>query len=169
MTFLELAAKRGSVRGYLPDNVDEAVLAEVLEAGRLAPSAANRQPWHIVVVREEPMRRALATAYPRDWFWQAPVILVICVEPAAAWARADGKNYADIDGAILVDHLTLAAADRGLGTCWIGAFDPGKVKSILQLPSGIEVFAMTPLGKPSVAGQPKKRKPLAGMIHNERW
>ena len=169
MTFRELAEKRISVRGYRPDPVDETVLAQVLEAGRLAPSAANRQPWHIIVVRDAATRQALAAAYAREWFWQAPVILVVGVEPAAAWKRADGKKYTEVDGAILMDHLTLGATDLGLGTCWIGAFDPAPVRALLRLPEGIEPLVMTPLGWPADAGRPKQRKPLAEIIHYERW
>ena len=169
MDFIELAAKRSSIRGYKPEPGDEALLGRVLEAGRLAPSACNRQPYHIVVVREPAQREALRAAYPRDWFVQAPAILVVCVEPAAAWRRRDGKGYADVDGAILMDHLTLAAADLGLGTCWIGAFAPELVRAALGLPEGIEPLAMTPLGWPAVAGQPKQRKAAAEIVHHERW
>ena len=168
-SFRELAARRASVRGYTADPVDDRLLDEVLEAGRSAPSAANRQPWHIVVVRDEAARRALHRAYPRDWFLQAPVVLVVCTEPAAAWRRSDGKNYADVDGAILMDHLTLCAADLGLGTCWIGAFDPAGVRDALGLPEGIEPLAMTPLGRPADPGREKKRKARGEIVRLEHW
>ncbi|HOW96345.1 MAG TPA: nitroreductase family protein [Kiritimatiellia bacterium] len=169
MTFLELAAKRSSIRGYKPDPVPEDWLAKVLEAGRLAPSAANKQPWHFIVVREEPARLKLQQAYPRDWFGKAPAILVVCVEPGKAWVRQDGKNYVSVDGAIAMDHMTLCAADLGLGTCWIGAFDPKKARDILGLPEGIEPLAMTPLGFPDAPPRPKSRKETAEILHYERW
>lgn len=169
MNFLELVNKRCSVRGYKSTPVDEATLAQVLEAARLAPSASNRQPWHIIVVRDAAVLHALGQVYPRDWFRQAPLVLAICVEPAKAWLRADGKNYADIDGSILMDHITLCAAGLGLGTCWIGAFDVVKAKAALQLPDGIELLALTPLGQPTDAGRPKVRKPLAEIVHNDHW
>jgi len=169
MTFLKLAEKRVSVRSYLPDAVDEATVAEVLEAGRLAPSSANRQPWHIIVIRDAAIRRKLSTVYPRDWFSRAPVVLAVCVEPAKAWVRGDGKNYGDVDGAILMDHITLCATDLGLGTCWIAAFDVAKIKPILHLPDGIEPIALTPLGKPNDVGRPKSRKTLAEIVHYEHW
>jgi nitroreductase len=169
MNFLELAEKRISVRGYLPEPVDEAALAKVLAAARLAPSAANRQPWHIIVVRDTAARRDLAAAYPRDWFQQAPLLLAVCVEPAKAWVHASGKNFADVDGAIMMDHITLCAASLGLGTCWVAAFDRAKAKSALLLPDGIEPLALTPLGRPNDAGRPKTRKPLTEIIHHDRW
>ena len=169
MTFLEIAEKRSSVRNYLPEAVDEAALAKVLEAARLAPSASNRQPCHIIVVRSATLRHELSTAYPRDWFARAPLVLVVCVEPGKAWVRGDGKNYASVDGAILMDHITLCAADLGLGTCWVAAFDVSKLKSILHLPTGIEPLAFTPLGKPNESGRPKTRKLLSEMVHHEYW
>ncbi|MCX7008427.1 MAG: nitroreductase family protein, partial [Kiritimatiellaeota bacterium] len=161
MSFLKLANKRSSVRGYKSTPVDEPVLAQILEAARLAPSASNRQPWHIIVVRDTAVLRELGRAYPRDWFRRAPLVLAVCIEPTKAWVRADGKNYADVDGSLLMDHITLCAADLGLGTCWIGAFDVAKAKAALQLPEGIELLALTPLGHPAEPGRPKVRKPLA--------
>jgi nitroreductase len=169
MQCLDLIKQRFSVRAYGPAPVEEAKLADVLEAGRLAPSAANRQVCSLVVVREEPRRRALGEAYPRDWFWKVPVILVVCVEPARAWVRGDGKNYADVDGAIVMDHMTLCAASLGLGTCWIGAFDPVKVRRILGLPDGVEPLVMTPLGYPSEPLRAKSRKPSSEFIHLNAW
>jgi len=169
MNFIELAAKRSSIRGYRPDPVDETVLAQVLAAANLAPSAANRQPLHIIVVRDPVVRHDLGLAYNRDWLRPAPLLLAICTEPAKAWVRADGKNYADVDGAILMDHITLCAADLGLGTCWIAAFDPAQVKSVLKLPDGIEPLALTPLGHPTDPGRPKIRKPLTALVHHDRW
>jgi nitroreductase len=169
MDFLELAKKRFSVRAYSPAQVDEDKVQAVIEAGRLAPSAANRQPLAFIVVREAAQRRALGEAYPREWFWKTPVIVVVCTEPARGWVRVDGKNYADVDGAIAMDHMTLCAADLDLGTCWIGAFDPVKVKRVLRLPDGVEPLAMTPLGYAAEGTRPKSRKAAGELVHNEAW
>lgn len=169
MSFLELAQKRVSVRGYQTDLISDDQINQVLEAGRLAPSAANRQPVHFIVVKDEKKRHELTDPRRKDWFWQAPVIIVVCTEPAKAWARADGKNYADVDASIALDHMTLCAADLGLGTCWVAAFDRSRVKQALNLPDGIEPLAMTPLGIPTDKGAPKKRKSLSEMIHYDRW
>lgn len=169
MNFIDLAKKRFSVRAYESKPVPEQDLEMILEAGRLAPSADNRQPLHIIVIQGEDRRRALGVAYPRDWFWKTPVILVVCVDVARGWLRTDGKNYGDVDGAIALDHMTLCAADLGLGTCWIGAFDPAKVRSILNLPEGIEPLAMTPLGYPAEGVRAKSRKALNELVHRETW
>jgi nitroreductase len=123
----------------------------------------------VIVVRQEEQRRKLGAAYSRDWFWQAPVILVICVETNKAWVRSDSKSYADVDGAILADHMTLCAADLGLGSCWICAFDAAKVRGLLNLPDGVEPLAMMPLGYPMEPVRAKSRKPLSELVHQEKW
>ncbi|NLB65900.1 MAG: nitroreductase [Lentisphaerae bacterium] len=171
-SFLKLAEQRRSVRAYKPEAVPEELLQQVLEAGRLAPSAVNKQPWRFVVVREEMNRRALGAAYAREWFWKAPVIIVVCVLPDEAWRRSfDGQNYALVDGALAMDHMQLAAAELGLGTCWIGAFDPEAVRTILGLPDGVKVVGMTPLGYPDVEPnpRPRSRRPLGETVLKERW
>ncbi len=170
--FIELAEKRRSVRAYKPDEVPEDLLQTVLEAGRLAPSACNKQPWRFIVVRSETGRRALGAAYAREWFWKAPVVIAVCILPKEAWVRSyDGQNYAMVDGALAMDHLTLAAAELGLGTCWIGAFDPAAAREILNLPDGVEIVGLTPLGYPDVEPNPRvrSRRPLGETVMKERW
>ncbi|NCD23000.1 MAG: nitroreductase [Spartobacteria bacterium] len=170
--FLELAEKRRSVRAYKSDDVPEDLLQTVLEAARLAPSAVNKQPWRFIVVRSETGRRALGAAYAREWFWKAPVVIAVCILPGEAWTRSfDGKNYAMVDGALAMDHLQLAAAELGLGTCWIGAFDPAAAREILNLPDGVEILGMTPLGFPDVEPNPRvrSRRPLGESVLKERW
>jgi len=172
MDFLELAEKRRSVRAYKPEEVPEPMIQRVLEAGRLAPSACNKQPWRFIVVRNEMNRRALGAAYAREWFWKAPVVIVVCILPKEAWVRSyDGKNYAMVDGALAMDHMMLAAAEMGLGTCWIGAFDPAALHEILGLPDGVEVIGMTPLGYPDIEQNPRtrSRRPLGETVMKERW
>jgi len=155
---------RRSIRAYRSNPVDEEVLSRVLNAARLAPTAANRQPMRLYVVRDESTRQALLEAYPQKWFVEAPVIICACAKPAEAWQRGDGKNYADIDVTIAMDHLILAAAAEGLGTCWIGAFRPDRVKSALGLPDDLEPVVMTPLGYPAEQPGPRPRKPLEDLV-----
>ena len=169
MSFLELAQKWVSNRGYRSEPVQEDDLKKVLEAGCLAPTAANRQPFHFIVVRDRAKISALGDPKRREWFAAAPVVIVVCVDRAKAWVRSDGLNFAEVDAAIAMDHMTLCAADLGLGTCWIGAFDPVRVRSVLGLPEGIEALVMTPLGKPTDQGSPKKRKPLEELVRYDGW
>ena len=171
MKFIELARRRCSIRGYKPDPIPEELLNEVLEAGRLAPSAKNLQPYHFIVVRSKEGLDALAEAYPAPFFREAPVAIVVCVEPSKGWTRErhDGKNYCEVDAAIAVDHMTLAAEDLGLGTCWVAAFDPVRVHEAMGLPEGIIPLILLSLGYPNAPGREKSRKNLEELVRYEHW
>ena len=165
MSFLELAQKRYSVRRYKDQPVEQDKILQVLEAARTAPSAVNYQPWHFIVAVEEEVKDKISEAYPRDWFKQAPVVIVACGDHDQSWKRNDGKDHCDVDVAIAVDHLTLAAADLGLGTCWVCAFNAEKVHSALELPDNLEVIALIPIGYPKEdIPSEKKRKSLDELV-----
>ena len=169
MSFLELAKKRCSVRKFLDKPVEKEILLKVLEAGRVAPSAHNKQPWHFIVIQDSEMRKKVAESYKRDWLKAAPVLLVACGDHKEAWHRDDGKDHCDIDLAITVDHITLQAADLGLGSCWVCDFDAVKCKEVLSLPAELEPIAIIPLGYPVVESDPERhssrRKPLEEIVH----
>lgn len=164
MNIYEIMKKRRSIRSYKPEPVEEERLHRILEAVRLAPSAANRQPVFCVVIKDEKIKQQLKRTYSEEWFYTAPVIICACSIPEKAWKRSDGKNYADIDATIVMDHLILAATAEGLGTCWIAAFKVPLLKSILNLPTGVEPIAITPLGYPLNIPEPTYRKPLEEMV-----
>jgi nitroreductase len=167
--FEKLISARYSVRSYKPDPVPDGELRKVLEAARLAPTAANRQSFRIVVVHTENRKDELRQIYGWEWFVQPPLVLCICALKEEAWVRGDGKSYSDVDAAIVMDHLILAAADRGLGTCWVGAFDVRKAREILGLPGSVEPVAFTPLGYPADSPGTKRRKPVEQLVLYERW
>ncbi|MCS7104871.1 MAG: nitroreductase family protein [Thermofilaceae archaeon] len=170
MEFYELVRRRRSVRAYKLDPVEEEKLMRILEAGRLAPSAANKQPWHFIVVKDAKVKEQLRKAYDREWFVKAPVVIVVCADPSAAWRRRDGEEYWKVDAAIAMEHIILAAANEGLGTCWIGAFDEKVVKEVLSIPEHIRVVAMTPLGYAAEEKGPvTDRKPLEQIVHFDKW
>ncbi|MFO7696333.1 MAG: nitroreductase family protein [Anaerolineae bacterium] len=169
MEFLELIQERYSVRAYRSDPVEEETVQQVLEAARLAPTAANRQPFRLIVIATEGREEELQRIYAREWFTQAPLIICACTVLEEGWVRVDGKPYADVDVAIAMDHLILAARSLGLGTCWIAAFDPAAAREVLGLPDGVEPVAFTPLGYPADEPRPKKRKPLSDLVRYERW
>jgi nitroreductase len=169
MEFAELIRCRYSVRAYRPDAVPDGALAQVLEAGRLAPTAANRQPFRLIVIHTAGRQEALRRLYHREWFGLAPLVIGICVVPGEAWVRRDGVNYAFVDAAIAMDHMVLAATDLGLGACWVAAFDPAAARELLGLPEGVEPVAFTPLGYPGDAPGVKERKPLADLVRYEHW
>ena len=149
MNFLELARKRCSVRQYSDRSVEPEKMDYVLEAARLAPSAVNKQPWHMLLVESEEKRQLLQSCYNREWFKQAPLYLIVCGDHTESWKRADGKDHLDIDVAILTEHLCLAAAEQGLGTCWVCNFDAPRVKELFALSKNIEPIVLLPLGYPA--------------------
>lgn len=152
MNVLDAIRTRRSVRSYAPDKpIPSEVMQRMLEALHLAPSACNTQPWHFILVADATLRRKLAqAANGQTWMAEAPVTVVGCGFPEQAYQRMGGYgNSVDVDLAIALDHLTLAAVAEGLGTCWIGAFDESKVKALLDIPKSVKVVAMTPLGYPS--------------------
>ncbi|MCM8817186.1 MAG: nitroreductase family protein [Candidatus Omnitrophica bacterium] len=169
MEFQELISKRYSVRSYKTDPVEKWKIEKIIEAARIAPSAANRQPYKIIVIETEGRKDELKKIYCADWFVQAPIVIAICGIKSAAWTRKDGKNHVDIDCAIAMDHMILAATDIGLGTCWICAFDPIEAKRILNLPEDIEPVAFTPVGYPADSPKPKKRKDIAELVCRNIW
>jgi nitroreductase len=170
MEFSELIEKRYSVRAYTSDEVEKEKLDKVLNAARLAPTAANRQPFQIIVVHTRGREDELRKIYHRDWFVQAPIILCGVGVPARGWVRSDDKRrYLDVDVAIVMDHLILAAANQGLGTCWIAAFNAKAAREVLNLPNNVEPLIFTPLGYPADQLGLKERKSLDELVRYESW
>jgi len=164
MDIYEIIKKRRSIRSYKPEPIEEEKLNRILNAALAAPSAANRQPICFVVIKDEKIKKQLKIAYNEEWFYTAPIIICACSIPEKAWKRGDGKNYGDIDAAIAMDHLILTATAEGLATCWIAAFKTSLIKSILNLPPGIEPVAITPIGYPKDIPEPTYRKPLEEVV-----
>ena len=164
MDFFEVLEARRSVRAYKADPVPEDKLQRVLRAAQLAPTACNLQPWRLVVLetagREQELRRVFGGA----WLAQAPLVLCVASQPGVAWKRSDGKSYADVDAAIVADHVILAAAAQGLGTCWIGAFRPAAARELFGLLPDEEPVALTPLGIPAVSHKARPRQPLETLV-----
>ncbi len=170
MEFSELIQQRYSVRAYRADPVEEEKVQQVLEAARLAPTAANRQPFQVLVIHTQGRQEELARIWGPEFFTQAPLMICMCAVRSEAWSRRwDGRNYGDVDATIAMDHLILAAANLGLGTCWIAAFDPVAAREVLGLPDEVEPLVLTPLGYPADQPVPKRRKPLSDLVRYERW
>jgi nitroreductase len=170
MEYSDLIAARYSVRAYRPDPVEDDKLQAVLEAARLAPTAANHQPFQLIVLHTAGREAEIGTIYRRPWFVQAPLVIAVCAISSQAWVReSDRFNARLIDAAIVADHLILAAANLGLGTCWIAAFNVDAARTVLQLPDEAEPVVFTPLGYPSDQPGPKTRKPLSELVRYERW
>ncbi|MBN1668231.1 MAG: nitroreductase family protein [Anaerolineales bacterium] len=169
MEFQKLVRERCSIRGYKSDPVEEEKLQAVLEAARLAPTAANRQPFRLIVIKTEGRQEELRRIYNREWFTQAPLVICAVGVPEEGWVRFDEHNYTLVDVAIVMDHLILAAAEQGLGTCWIAAFDPQAAREVLGLPDEVVPVVFTPLGYPAAPGREKERKPLEALVKSDHW
>jgi nitroreductase len=169
MEFRELLEARYSARAYDRTPVDDAALGRILEAVRLAPTAANRQAFRVVVLATEGREDELRRIYDRAWFVQAPLVLAVCAVPAEGWVRAsDGWSAAGVDATIAMTHLILAAADEGLGTCWVAAFDPTAAREVLGLPHDVIPWAFSPLGHPADSPTGKVRRSLADLVLDRR-
>ncbi len=159
MHFNLLLKERYSVRSYKPVKISKALITQVMEAGRMAPSASNKQPWYFISICEEDQLSRIKSAYPRDWFAKAPQFIVICGDHNSSWKRSyDAKDHCDIDVSIAVDHMTLRATELGLGTCWVCHFDKELVSDIVELPDGVEPIAILPIGYPTNSEAPIKSR-----------
>ena len=168
MDFTKVITGRESIRSYDPTKpVDRAVLERILDAGRIAPSAANRQPWRFVVVSSRDALMQVRRSYQKPWFQDAPHVLIVVGRTGEAWSRQDGWNSIETDLAITMDHMILAAENEGVGSCWVASFDPTALRTALTLTSDERVYAVTPLGYPrsgfAKKGQ-KQRKTLQEVV-----
>ena len=170
MNVMDAIKTRKSVRAYLAKPVEVEKLNAILEAARLAPSAANRQEWRFVIVHERETRKKLAAVAGRQAFLEeAPVLIVACAETDGHVMRCGQLCY-PIDVAIALDHMSLAAVDLGLGSCWVGLFDEKKVKEILHIPNEIRVVELMSIGYPSDSSvNAKNRLPLNRIVKYEHW
>ncbi len=169
MNVIDAIRDRRSIRSYEERPVEEEKLMMVLEAGRLAPSANNSQDWRYIVVRDEEKRRRLMVASNRQAFVaKAPVVIACCAETDGRAMRCGHLAYL-INVSISIDHMTLAAVELGLGTCWIGSFYPDQVREILDIPGEIEVVELLTLGYPRGKAHPKGRLPLEKIVRWEGW
>ena len=171
MIFLELASKRYSCRQFDNRPVEQEKLDLVLEAGRVAPSAVNLQPWHFFIIREKENLSLIFEVYHREWFRTAPCVIVLVGDHQQSWKRKDGKDHCDTDVAIACDHMTLQATELGLATCWICNFDKEKTIQTLHLPEHLEPVVILPLGYPLDQSDPDrhrdKRKKMDDIVSYE--
>lgn len=167
MNFLELAQKRHSIRSYTSEPVSQEKIDYILECARIAPSAVNFQPWHFYIARSEEVLQKIRQSYPREWFSSAPHIIVCCIQHNESWHRpTDQKDHGDIDIAIAVEHICLAATEQSLGTCWVCNFDAQFLHEQLHLPENEEPAVLIPFGHPNPNKEvkPTPRKELQEIV-----
>ena len=164
MNFLELVKKRYSCRAYKPLNVEKEKLDYIMECVRFAPSAVNKQPWRFHIVSDDEGKEKLQQCYNRDWFSTAPMYIIASILHDEEWVRADGKHHGDIDIAIAVEHLCLAATEQGLATCWVCNFDAEMCKTLFNLLGSEEPAVLIPIGYAADELKPKSRKAVEGIV-----
>ena len=153
---------RRSNRAYVPGPLPEEDLHAIVEAGRQAPSANNRQPWHFVVVRDPDQRRQVAEACcQQNWMADAAVII-------AGLGKVKASGY-QVDVVIAIQNMILAATGLGYGTCWIGAFEQQQVKGVLGVPGDLDVVALTPIGVPADCPDARPRQPMSEFASLDRY
>jgi len=160
--FLELVRDRYSCRDFKDTPLTDEQIAGILEAARVAPTAANKQPVHVWVVKSPEALKKLKNA--TSYIYGAPVVFMVGAKPDAAWVRKyDGKNGAEVDAAIVGTHIMLAASAIGLGNVWVGSFDPAKIKADFPETADYEIVCLFPVGLPAAGASPKHsdRQPLS--------
>ncbi len=161
MDFMDTVRKRRSIRRYKPDPIPDDVLSQILEAARLAPSSGHRQPWHFIVIKNPEIKKNLGIAV---WAAEAPIVLVGCTDPQVS------ARWHIVDLTIAFEHIVLAAANFGLGTCWMGRLDADEtIKEVLDIPKHMKAVAVTPLGYPAEVPEPKERKAISEIVHYESF
>ena len=168
MNVFEAISKRYSCRNYIDKPIEKEKLARIFEAARLAPSAKNLQDWRFVVVTDKDKRTQVAhAAYEQMFLAQAAAIVVACSN--SDHIMRCGQPVNAIDVAIALEHIALQAVEAGLATCWIGSFEPEKVRQILGIPQNIAIIELMSLGYPADAPRPPKREPLTSIMCCNQW
>ncbi|MCK5832408.1 nitroreductase family protein [bacterium] len=177
--FISICRKRRSVRKFSDRPVTDEELSEVLDAARLSPSSNNTQPWRFIIIREPKRIKAISGAAPalvafnKPWMSKAPCLLVCCAEPGQVYHKTVGKlltvDLATIDIAIAIEHVVLASAEMGLGTCWVGWFSEKKLRGIIDLPDNWKVISILAVGWPKeeLTEHEPKRKALSDIAFDE--
>jgi nitroreductase len=168
MTVQEAIQTRRSVRKYDAREVEQEKLDLVLEAARLAPSAANQQQWRFILVRDrEKLQKLLAASDNQPFVGEAPAAIVACA--TGSRVMDCGQPTGTVDLSIAMSFMLLRAHELGLGTCWLGHFFADQVKAALDIPDGVEVVAFTPVGYPLETPKARPRKPSGGVISFDKF
>ena len=173
MDFYEVVKKRRSYRFYKAEMPEMENIERILEAARIAPTWANMQGVHYIIVQDSEKVKAIWKALgqkPPEKFESVPMFIVGIISEKGSGINANGEKYYGVDFGICFEHLILAATAEGLATCWIGWFNEEKIKEILEIPKKFRVLGLTPLGFPvTPKSEVKDRKPLEKIVHYEKF
>jgi nitroreductase len=156
MSILDLIVNRRSIRRYEAKDIPEDVMKQILEAGRQAPSAVNKQPIHFIIVKDHELAKKFSNLPFNSFIKDAPAVIVGCADVKSLLT---GK-WAVVDTTIAMQNMVIAAWALGVGSCWIGAFDEKKVKESLKIPDKWKVVALLTIGYPAEQPKPRKKKPI---------
>lgn len=169
----EVINRRRSIRSFTEDDVSEETVRQIIETGILAPSAGNCQPWEFIIVRDKAKKQKLVEAALGQMFVsQAPVVIVVCANIKRSTNRYGPRGqelYCIQDTAAAIENMLLMAVSKGLGTCWVGAFNEVLAKEALELPVGIRPVAIIPIGNPAESPKMPRRRSYEDVVHYEKW
>jgi nitroreductase len=173
MDIFQVIKDRRSIRKYKDTPVEREKIEQVLDAARLAPSWKNLQCWRFLVLTDPEKQAKVLDAFPDDnpgkkAIAMAPVVIVVCADPTESDVE-NGIEYFVADTAIAFEHLCLAAHALGLGTCWMGWYDEGRIKNALGIPASIRIVGITPLGYPDQEPKARPRKELTDIAYFDNW
>ena len=166
---LNLIRNRGSIRSYKDKIIPQRELLKIIESARLAQSAANRQPWEFILVTNPSIKGKLAEVANNQSFVGEAAAVVVCLANPEESARVGHFEGFLIDLAIAIENMALTSWDLGIGSCWIGAFNEGKVRELLGIPAHLRVVSLLTLGYPDERPEGKYRKPLNEILHYEKY
>ena len=165
LSLVDVILSRRSIRKYLDKPIPEDVTNQILEAGRQAPSAGNRQPWRFIVITDQRIKEALSHGKYNTFLKEAPVAIVACGYTGTEQSR----KWSTVDTSIAVENMVLAAWSLGVGSCWIGDFVESEVKKLLGIPDDYGVVTLLSLGYPAETKAARPRKSLGEIISYDRW
>lgn len=170
---MECIRERRSVRDYKPDPIPEETIKEIIEAATHAPSSGNVQDWEFIIIRNlETKTKIAAAAWEQDFIARAPVVLVVCSDLdriSAAYGTRGETLYSIQNTSAAIQNLLLAAWEKEVGSCWVGAFNESTLRDILVLPTNIRPLAIITLGYPAEVSKKPRRRSVKEVLHMERW
>jgi len=165
VSLVDIILNRRSIRRYERRPIPEETLRLILEAGRMAPSAMNRQPWHFIVVTDPGLKERLSRGRWNRFLKDAAAVIVGCGE----YGHPSAEKWTAIDVAIAMENMVIAAWALGVGSCWVGDFNEREVKELLGIPENIRIIALLSLGYPAEHPTPRGKKPLEEIVHYNKF